>query len=131
MDWFTLYLLTVLPNLRDAAIPFLVMSFITALFAIPLYFISAAGMGDDYERNAKEATRYNNSAKRAMRWSLGVVLVSGSVATFVPTQNQLVFIVAGSTLIEAAQSDRVKGIADQSLSVVEKWLKDQTQKEAQ
>ncbi len=119
MNWIDLYLLTLIPNVKDVLTGLAVVSSIALLSSGVAYGVSLDG--DD--------TGYKAFRNRLESWfpKIAIVLaLSCTLATLLPSKNDLMFIVGGSVLLEAAQSDRAQGIADQSLKIVEKWLADQS-----
>jgi len=116
-DWFLLYLLTRVDALKMA------LEFMSFLSVIVWVFILAAhaaivihseGFGLEERCALKKATKFVVSASIVI-WVLAAVT---------PSRNDIIFIVGGSALIEAAQSDRAKSIGSKTLDVVEKYLDD-------
>ena len=116
-----LYLIvTLIPSMASAGWTVFGVTLI-ALALGSIMMVPALDMGD--------AEYWISFYKKWFTRALVTLSISGVVGVVLPSQRELMVIVGGSALIEAAQSDRVKGIADQSLSVVEGWLKEQNTKE--
>lgn len=117
MSWFTLYLLvTLIPSLAAAGWAVFGITCL-AVMGGSVMMVPALDMGDKEYWQAF----YKKWFTRAMI----LISISGAVGVVLPGKNELMVIVAGSTLIDISQTDRAKGIADQSLKVVEKWLAEQ------
>lgn len=125
MGWFELYLLTLIPEVRDTAGVVAGLSFVVSgLLCVPFAMGMDKGpyptLGTVEAANAVQA-----GVKKLWRYLLPTFAVCAVLSTILPSQKSLMFIVGGSTLIEATKTDAAQRLADKSVKAVEAWLDEQ------
>lgn len=113
-----LYLLTVIPKIGSAA--------------FGLMFISAltCGVLVATTEDTESLMSSIDSVWPKLKKCITCFFIFGAIFILTPNQEGLMFIVGGSTVIEAAKTDAAKHISQKSVAVVEKWLDDQLGKNA-
>lgn len=122
---FGLYILTLIPTLNSLAN---IAAGLSGIWFILMHtpYLPIYGEGQQDDPDAKRVL----DAIRGARGTVFKIFVAAVIVTVLaPSRSDLMFIVGGSAVVEAASSDRAKGIADQSLKAVEKWLTEQTKEE--
>lgn len=119
MTIFQLYLLTLMPNVGIAAWVVFGISLIAMVLVVTAWGVTQE------DRPSERLLAFWAWCKLTIGRLITAAVVAGIVGTLIPTKSDIMFILGGSALTQAAQNDRVKGVADQSLKVVEKWLADQ------
>lgn len=116
-DWFLLYLLTVANSVNDLTG---IIGIFAAVLSVVLGIVLGVAYADDPRNKWDDwRDRFNNLRKLFIA---GLALMF--VASLIPSRNDIIFIVGGAKILELTRTDRVQGIGDKTLGVVEKWLED-------
>lgn len=123
-NWFTLYLITRLDGVNGALSAF---TAIGGMGAALLGIFGGLMKMDGGPFDEEASTKTLGWAKRFFI----ACLVGAAGLIFIPTKNDVFFIVGGSALIEAAKTDTAKRIGSKSLEAVETWLDENMPKKAE
>jgi hypothetical protein len=119
--WFLLYLLTRMDSIQALAI-------ITLLFGA-IGWVVVATLGRAFVNDFDENGKMEPMRARSQKLLGAVAIIAIPFVVLVPSQKDLFFIVGGAVVLEAAQSERAKTVASDSVAVVEKWLREQLKEE--
>jgi len=122
-NWFLLYLLTRLDAVNGLSFPLI---FLPSLFTVGAT-VYAFFPVEKYSWTTKEDVALAETRRTTLlgwrnKFAVPLLVIGTLIAVFLPSKNDVFFIVGGSALIEAAQSDTAKRIGSKSLEAVEAWL---------
>lgn len=113
-DIFLLYIFT----RADAAQNLLVLITFVSAMLTALWWMTACGVFSSYGLLEEKKQRFGKVSKRFAVASL----VAASLATALPSQKDLMFILAGVGVLEVAKSETAQRIAGKSVQVIEQYL---------